>query len=58
MKVREESAWAKRPMWQKRLHGFASYMMAALAALICPVEADKAMYTALRDQFEDLGHNV
>lgn len=53
MRVREESSWAKRPMWQKRLHGFASYMMAALAALIWPVEADKAMYTALRDQFED-----
>ena len=40
-------------MWKKRLHGFASYMMAALAALIWPVETDKAMYTTLIDQFED-----
>lgn len=53
MRVREESSWAKRPMWKKRLHGFASYMMAALAALIWPVETDKAMYTTLIDQFED-----
>ena len=53
MRVLEESSWAKRPMWQKRLHGFASYIMAALAALVWPVETDKAMYTALRGQFED-----
>lgn len=36
MRVREESSWANRPMWQKRLHGFASYIMAALAALVWP----------------------
>lgn len=54
MRVREESSWAKRPMWEKRLHGFASYMMAALAALIWPVETDKAMYKSLIDQFEDV----
>lgn len=54
MRVRKESQWAQRPMWQKRLQGFASYLMAALAALIYPIETDKAMYTALSDQFEDL----
>lgn len=53
IKVRKASAWAKCPMWKKRLHGFASYMIAAFAALIWPVEIDKAAYTALRDQFED-----
>ena len=53
MKVRAESSWAKRPMWQKRLQGFASYLMAALAALAFPIETDKAMFDALRDQFDD-----
>lgn len=53
MKVRTESAWAKRPMWQKRLHGFASYLVAAMLALAFPIETDKGMFEALRDQFDD-----
>jgi hypothetical protein len=53
MKVRAESSWAKRPMWQKRLHGFASYMLAALTSLAFPVETDKAMFDSLRDQFDE-----
>lgn len=52
LKVRQESSWAKRPMWKKRLHGFASYILAALAALVFPIEADKAMFEALSDQFD------
>jgi hypothetical protein len=53
MKVRADSSWAKRPMWEKRLHGFATYLMAALAALVFPIEVDKAMFDALCEQFEN-----
>lgn len=51
IQIRHECAWAKRPMWQKRLQGFASYLMAAFAALAFPIEADKAMFDTLKDQF-------
>ena len=53
MKTRQSHPWAKRPMWQKRLHGFFCYSISALVALLFPVEADKAMYTTLREQFAD-----
>lgn len=53
MKVRLTSSWAKLPMWNKRLHGFASYLMAAMASLVFPIETDKAMLDVLRDQFEE-----
>lgn len=53
MKVREQSEWAKRPMWQKRLHGFGCYLVCVVMVLFWPVEVDKALYKTLRDQFED-----
>jgi hypothetical protein len=53
MRIRQEHPWAKRPMWQKRLHGFFCYALSAIVALFFPVEADKAMYSALREQFDD-----
>ena len=53
MKVRTESSWARCPMWQKRLHGFVSYLIAAMTSLAFPIETDKAMFDALRDQFND-----
>lgn len=44
--------WWGLPMWKKRLNGFLSYQFFALAALIVPVESDRAMYAALYQQFE------
>lgn len=52
VKVREDSQWAKKPLWKRRISGFAAYLMAAFASLVWPVEVDKAMYATLRDQFD------
>lgn len=51
--VNEESAWARTPMWNKRLNGFVSFLAFAFVSLVYPVEADKAMYMTLREQFRD-----
>ena len=51
-KVMPAHDWISRPLWQKRLHGFVTYVFAALAALIYPVEVDKAMRDTLNKQFE------
>jgi hypothetical protein len=53
MKIKDDSLWAKSPMWKKRLQGFGSYLIAAMTALVFPVEVDKAIYSILRDQFSD-----
>ncbi len=51
MRTRPEHPWTRLPQWQKRLHGFFCYQMSAFVALLFPVEADKAMYATLREQF-------
>ena len=45
--------WHTLPTWEKRLHGFFSYLLAAIAALINPDVADKAMFKVLTEQFKD-----
>ena len=44
--------WQTRPLWQKRLHGFGTYLFAAFASLIFPVEVDLAMRDTLNKQFD------
>ncbi len=51
--IKQNSTWAKTPMWRKRISGFFSYQLFAFASLLFPVEADKAMYKTLRTQFEE-----
>jgi len=49
--INPTTAWAKRSLFSKRIHGFFSYLLSAAIALVYPIEVDKALYSVLKDQF-------
>lgn len=43
--------WNRAPLWKKRLHGFACYVLMALVSLYDPIAVDLVLFKVLSRQF-------